>query len=400
MVHVDSYAILIPAIGDDRGKSEGQTCSTSSNCSNRPWIKGRRRSTSRRKRPRNCGSAACSRTSTRPPVDAEELRAFIASIAPKAVDDDFDRQLPLGSRFSTSVGTGRFRCATFSHIRGPGLVLRVIPPPIRTIEELHLPRAVRELALASRGLVLVVGPSGSGKTTTLTAMVDLINSTCYQKVVTIEAPGRVLAREQEGDDHPDGGWSQRFFVRARARAGSSARPGRDRDQRPARSRGGPDGPGRGRGRPQGAGQHDGPYAIQAISRLISLIFPAEGEAAASRLAAGLEGVIAQRLAATRDGNARTAVEILRGGIVTSKAIQENRLKDLGHIMESRQGGMQSLDQHLVELHQSRAISGTEAMRLANNPEAVGEGLRTTTAGGADGDRPPSGIIDVTQSFTP
>ena len=125
-------------------------------------------------------------------MKAEELKAFIASIAPKSVADDIDRSLAVGSVFSTSIAAGRFRCTTFSHIGGPGLVLRVIPSTIRSVEELNLPRAVREVALASRGLTLVVGPSGSGKTTTLAAMVDLINGASYQKVVTIEAPVEYL----------------------------------------------------------------------------------------------------------------------------------------------------------------------------------------------------------------
>ena len=68
------------------------------------------------------------------------------------------------------------------------------------------------------------------------------------------------------------------------------------------------------------------------------------------------------------GDDLIAVEVLRGGATTSKSIQENRLKDLTYFIEGRQGGMQSLDQHLIELHQSGAISGTEAMRLASTPE--------------------------------
>ena len=67
-------------------------------------------------------------------------------------------------------------------------MLRVIPPKIRSVEELNLPRVVRDIALATRGLILVAGPGGSGKTTTLAAMVDLINGAANQKIVTIEAP--------------------------------------------------------------------------------------------------------------------------------------------------------------------------------------------------------------------
>jgi twitching motility protein PilT len=331
-----------------------------------------------------------------PPVKAEELRALIASIAPKSVDDDFDRPLPLGSRFSTSIGSGRFHCVTFSQIRGPGLVLRVIPPGVRTIEDLQLPRAVRELALASRGLILVVGPSGSGKTTTLNAMVDLINGACYQKVVTIEAPvehlhsnkkamitqmeiglnatsfehGVGLAMQQDADVIVISDLREPEVVRMALGAAEAGR--------------------------KVLATMTGLHAIQAISRLITLILPAEGEAAAARLGGALEGLIAQRLATTRDGKLRTAVEVLRGGIVTSRSIQENRLRDLSYIMEGRQGGMQSLDQHLVELHQSGIISGTEAMRLASNPETVGEGLRTPRQAPSAPERPPSVTVQVRQ----
>jgi twitching motility protein PilT len=119
----------------------------------------------------------------------------------------------------------------------------------------------------------------------------------------------------------------------------------------------------------------GLYVIQAIARFISLIPPDEREVAVSQLAATLEGVIAQRLAKTRDGKFRPAVEVLRGGVNASKSILENRLKDLSYYIEGRQGGMQSLDQHLIELNQAGVISGTETMRLATNPEAVGVGLR-------------------------
>jgi Tfp pilus assembly pilus retraction ATPase PilT len=79
-----------------------------------------------------------------PSVKAEELKAFIASIGPKSVADDIDRSLAVGSIFSTSIAAGRFRCSTFSQIRGPGLVLRVITSTIPTLEELNLPGVVRE----------------------------------------------------------------------------------------------------------------------------------------------------------------------------------------------------------------------------------------------------------------
>jgi Tfp pilus assembly pilus retraction ATPase PilT len=95
-----------------------------------------------------------------PRPGVEELTSFIASIAPKSVADDLGRSLENGSVFSTSTAVGRFRCTAFGQIGGPGLVLRVVPATIRGADELDLPRAVRELALANKGLILVAGPAG------------------------------------------------------------------------------------------------------------------------------------------------------------------------------------------------------------------------------------------------
>lgn len=310
-----------------------------------------------------------------PPVKAEELKAFIASIGPKSVADDIDRSLAVGSIFSTSIAAGRFRCSTFSQIRGPGLVLRVIPSTIPSLEELNLPRVVREVALAGRGLTLVVGPSGSGKTTTLAAMVDLINGASNQKVVTIESPVEFLhANKKAMITQMEVGLNASSFEHG---LGLALQQDADvivvsdvRDAAVARMILSAADAGR-----KVLAVMTGLYVIQAIARFISLIPPDEREVAVSQLAATLEGVIAQRLAKTRDGKFRPAVEVLRGGVNASKSILENRLKDLSYYIEGRQGGMQSLDQHLIELNQAGVISGTETMRLATNPEAVGVGLR-------------------------
>jgi twitching motility protein PilT len=310
------------------------------------------------------------------PLKAEELRTFLTSIAPKSVSEDLDRSLAAGSTFSAVIGdAGRFRGAMYSHLDGPGLVLKVIPATVRSVEELNLPQAVRQIALANSGLVLVVGPGGSGRTTTLAAMVDIINETTYQKIVTVEAPveyvhgdkkglvtqmevglnatsfehGFGMALQQDADvivigDLSDGGVAR--MALSAAEAGKKV-----------------------------LAAMTAPFTASAIARLLELIPSFGRETAESQLAAALEGVVAQRLAKTRDGKLRPAVEILRGGPAISKAIRENRLKDLAYFVEGRQGGMQSLDQHLVELQHAGVISGTETMRLAGNPEAVAEKLR-------------------------
>jgi Tfp pilus assembly ATPase PilU len=111
-------------------------------------------------------------------------------------------------------------------------------------------------------------------------------------------------------------------------------------------------------------------------------------------------VIAQRLARGRDGKHQAAVEILRGGATTSQSILENRLNDLSYLMEGRQGGMQTLDQHLIELYQAGTVSGTEAMRLAANPETVGAGLRAPRQAKAAPDSVASDLVPIDSDLVP
>jgi twitching motility protein PilT len=312
------------------------------------------------------------------PLKAEELRAFVESIAPKGVAADLDRAFGDGAVFSAEVGeAGRFRCSLYSHLGGPGVVLKTIPATIRGIEALQLPAIVRHMTLESAGLVIVAGPGGSGRTTTLAAMVDLINESTSQKIVTIESPveylhgrkkglvtqmevgqnvasmehGLELALQQDADVIAVGDLSDASVAGMILSAAESGK--------------------------KILAVMTAPSAIAAVSRLAALGSAGGrgGDSVTAQIAATLEGVIVQRLARTRDGQLRAAVEIMRGGANTSKAIREGRFKDVSYFIEGRQAGMQSLDQHLVELQQAGIISGTEALRLAVNTEAVGEKLR-------------------------
>ena len=336
-----------------------------------------------------------------PPLKAEDLGAFLSSIAPKSMIDQLDGSRTPGSSFSASVpGAGRFRCTSYSHVGGLGLVLRVIPSTIRGIEELRLPPAVRQVALAPQGFVLVVGPAGSGKTTTLTAMVDAINVGSYRKIISIEAPveqlhaskkslitqmeigrnvssfehGLELALEQDADVIVVGDLRDPMVVRMALGAAEAGR--------------------------KILAAMTGLCAVPALARLLAMLPPEERETFVSQLAGSLEGVIAQRLARGRDGKHQAAVEILRGGATTSKSILGNRLKDLSFLMEGRQGGMQTLDQHLIELYQAGTVSGTEAMRLAVDPETVGAGLRTPRQAKAAPDSVASDLVPVDSDLVP
>ncbi|MFQ5720712.1 MAG: type IV pilus twitching motility protein PilT, partial [Acidobacteriota bacterium] len=100
--------------------------------------------------------------------------------------------------FAYSVpGFGRFRCNIFQQRGAVGLVLRVIPAKIKTIRELLLPPVLETVAEERRGLILVTGTTGSGKSTSLAGMIDSINSTRTEHIMTIEDPIEFLHRDKK-----------------------------------------------------------------------------------------------------------------------------------------------------------------------------------------------------------
>src|SRR6202165_1162348 len=92
---------------------------------------------------------------------------------------------------------GRFRCNIFQQRGTVGLVLRVIPPRILTARELLLPPVMEKICMEQRGLVLCTGTTGSGKSTSLAAMIDHINTTRNEHIMTIEDPIEFLHRDKK-----------------------------------------------------------------------------------------------------------------------------------------------------------------------------------------------------------
>src|SRR3954463_1971352 len=93
------------------------------------------------------------------------------------------------------AGLGRFRCNVFQQRGTVGMVLRVIPTRIKSIDDLGLPLVLKKIAMEERGLVLVTGTTGSGKSTTLAALIDHITSTRSAHIMTVEDPIEYLHRD-------------------------------------------------------------------------------------------------------------------------------------------------------------------------------------------------------------
>jgi twitching motility protein PilT len=145
-----------------------------------------------------------------PVFDPESMRAMLEPIIPERNREEFGRRHDTDFAYEIG-GLGRFRSNIFMDRKGPGAVFRVIPSKILTAEDLGLSPHILKLCQLNKGLVLVTGPTGSGKSTTLCAMVDYINRTRRDHIITIEDPiefvhenKQCLMNQREVHVHTDG----------------------------------------------------------------------------------------------------------------------------------------------------------------------------------------------------
>jgi twitching motility protein PilT len=316
-----------------------------------------------------------------PALTAEQLRGFATSVGPRAIAENLDSALARGADFAHEIaGLARFRCNLYSHLGTPGLVLRVILPHIRSVEELHLPAVTQEIALARRGLTLLSGATGSGKSTTLAAMIDLLNNTHHLKILTIEDPVEyvhaskksLISHVEVGRDTPSFEHGLRQAVR---QAPDVILVGELRDADTVRMA----------LRAADTGHQvfstvHSANATQTIERLLAMVPQTEQPLARQQLAGALVGVIAQRLILNKSGQRWPVVEVLRADAVTRRFILEDRLAEMADYVATGQRGMQTFDRHIVALYHEGIISGTQALTAATNPEAVDFELRKPKTG--------------------
>src|SRR6186997_2394662 len=129
-------------------------------------------------------------------LDRNDTEAIAQSILGRDHVEKFKQNQDVDLAYSID-GLGRFRCNVFQQRGTVGLVLRVIPTKIKTVDELGLPPVLKKIAQEERGLVLVTGTTGSGKSTTLAAMMDYINATRQAHVMTVEDPIEYLHRDNQ-----------------------------------------------------------------------------------------------------------------------------------------------------------------------------------------------------------
>ena len=277
-------------------------------------------------------------------------------------------------------GVGRFRVNILRQRSSFMIVMRVIPFDVPTFETLGLPPILATVAGAERGMILVTGVTGSGKSSTMAAIVNHINQTQNKHIVTLENPIEFLHRDlsssvtqrEIGVDTDD--------FRAGLRAALRQDPdvvliGEMRDAETIDTA----------MKAAETGQlvistlHT-PDAVSTVSRVVSMFPAEEQEVARLRLAEALQAVVSQRLLPRADGHGRVAaVEILIcTGTVRDLVRDAERLAALrDYIRDARdQYGMQTFDQHLMDLVAGDVVTYETALAAASNPADFELQMRT------------------------
>jgi twitching motility protein PilT len=306
-----------------------------------------------------------------PPISAEEMRALVYRITTLEQQKELEVERELD--FSYALGNQwRFRVNAFYDRDSVAAAVRLVPATIPTLEDLHMPEIVRELTLRPRGLVLVTGPTGSGKSTTLAAMVDEINETRACHVVTVEDPIEFMHRHKKAVvNQREVGADTRSFARA-LRSALRQDPDvilvgelRDLDTIAIALTAAET------GHLVFATLHTR-SAAGAIDRIVD-VFPHEQQAQVRvQLSASLQGIIAQALLVTADGEGRrAAVEVLVADDAVRNLIRQAKMEQVhSYLHTGGKRGMHTLEQALAKLVQDGEVALPEAVANANDPEQL------------------------------
>ena len=269
-------------------------------------------------------------------------------------------------------GLGRYRCNVFMQRGTVGLVFRVIPVKIPTIDELNLPEVIKKLSMEQRGLIIVTGTTGSGKSSTLAAMIDLMNTMRTEHIMTIEDPIEYLHRDKKCIiNQREIGSDTESFSKALRQAlrqdPDIILVGEMRDFETIQT--------------SLVAAETGHLvlstlhtidATETVNRIISVFPPYQHKQVRMQLSSVLRGIISMRLMPRADGKGRVpAVEVLIATATIKDCILDpDKTKMIPDVIE--QGaihyGMQTFDQSLLNLYKSGLITYEEALRRATNPD--------------------------------
>jgi twitching motility protein PilT len=273
--------------------------------------------------------------------------------------------------FSYSVpGLARFRVAAYFQRTSVGAAFRLIPQRIKTLEELRMPTRLYDFCEKPRGLVLMTGPTGSGKSTTLASLLDRINTTRNEHILTIEDPieflhwhkNCIVNQREIGSDTTTFGEALRSALRQDP---DVILVGEMRDLETistaltaAET-----------GHLVFATLHT-QSAPSTIDRIIDVFPPGQQAQVRVQLSMTLQGIVTQNLVPTADGRGRmAALEILIPDDAVRNLIRQAKIEQIYSVMQTSSGrGMQTMEQSLADLTMRRVITPEVALSRTTHRE--------------------------------
>jgi twitching motility protein PilT len=302
------------------------------------------------------------------------VTSALFSILTPAQRDEFERELELDFAFTASGA--RFRVNYYLQRNSVGGAFRLIPREIKQLEALGVPDTVARFAQLPRGLVLVTGPTGSGKSTTLAALIDLVNRTRADHIVTVEDPIEFLHNHQKSlVNQREVGHDTHSFAAALKHVLRQDPDviliGELRDLETisvaltaAET-----------GHLVFATLHT-QNAAQTIDRMIDVFPPHQQGQVRTQLAATLQGVVCQTLVKKVDGGRVVATEVLVTTAAVSNLIREGKTYQIASAMQAGKAlGMHTMDQHLAELVNAGQITRESAEEKAQDAVGLNQLIR-------------------------
>ena len=316
-------------------------------------------------------------------LEHEDMVAMAATVLPTSHRERFKDQHEVDLAYSVS-GLGRFRCNAFQQRGTIGMSFRVIPMKAATIDDLMLPKILKQIAAEERGLILVTGTTGSGKSTTLAGLIDEINTTRTTHIITIEDPIEYLHRDNRSMvNQREIGVDTNSFATA-LRSALRQDPdvilvGEMRDFETVET--------------ALLAAETGHLvlstlhtldATETINRVVAVFPPHYQKQIRIQLASVLKAVVSMRLIPRIDGKGRVpAVEVLITTAFIRDCIMDKEKTHLipGAIAQgTSQYGMQTFDQSIFSMYEQGLVSYEEALRWASNVDEFKlkvQGIATT-----------------------
>jgi len=308
-----------------------------------------------------------------PALTREQVHSMVYDIMSDAHRKAFEETHEVD--FSFELGElARFRVNVFMQRNGEGAVFRAIPTKIVTLDQLGMPRIMKELCQKEKGLVLVTGPTGSGKSTTLAAMIDFINGDFEGHVLTIEDPiefvhnsKKCLINQRELGAHTH---SFANALRAALREDPDViLVGEMRDLETIQL--------------ALTAAETGHLVLSTIhtssapdtvNRVIDVFPPNQQAQIRTQFAESVEAVITQTLLKKKGGGRLAAVEIMTGSVAVRNLIREGKIHQLpGTMQVSQKDGMQTMDMALMDLVNRGLVTKEEAQSRSMTPNLFGGG---------------------------